>query len=335
MKLITATPTAWDTHLIEHGGHFLQSWAWGEFQERLGNKIWRLTVEDNNDTVAQLLVVKLSLGFGQSILYAPRGSIINKDQPLAIAQPAALLLLDEIKKIAQTEQVVFFRIDPPATIADITTERFYASQNFIKNQKDIQPRHSLILDLEPSVEQLLNRMKPKSRYNIHLAEKHGITVERSDHPEDFQKFINLIHLTSGRQGFAPHSDIYYRLQFAALHPVGIQQLWLARQQNKILAAILVNSFGDIATYVHGASDNRYRELMAPHLLQFAALQDAKQRGLNRYDFWGIHPDPHHSWAGLTRFKRGFGGQEIEYLGTLELPFRPLLYKLYRLISKFH
>jgi lipid II:glycine glycyltransferase (peptidoglycan interpeptide bridge formation enzyme) len=100
-----------------------------------------------------------------------------------------------------------------------------------------------------------------------------------------------------------------------------------------LAAILVNSFGQTATYVHGASDNRYRELMAPHLLQFRAIDAAQKSGLRYYDFWGIHPDPNHAWAGFTRFKRGFSGNEVEYIGTLELPTRPLLYKLYRLISR--
>jgi lipid II:glycine glycyltransferase (peptidoglycan interpeptide bridge formation enzyme) len=333
MKIIPTSPTDWDNHLVATGGHFLQSWAWGDFQEALGNKIWRLAVEDNGHTVAELLIIKLSLGFGQSLLYSPRGQIIDKQQPLATAQAAADMLLTEIKKIAEAEQTICFRIDPPTTVTEITADRFYASRGFVKNPKGSQPKHSSILDLKISLEQLENRMKPKTRYNIHLAEKHNITVSVSDQASDFQNFLSLIHSTSGRQNFVAHSDRYYKTQYQVLHQAGIQNLWIARQQDKVLAAILVNSFGQTATYVHGASDNRYRELMAPHLLQFRAIEAAQKSGLRYYDFWGIHPDPNHAWAGFTRFKRGFSGNEVEYIGTLELPTRPLLYKLYRLISR--
>lgn len=336
MKLITPSPTAWDSYLAgRESGHFLQSWAWGDFQEKLGNKVWRIAVEDGGSIVAQLLVIKLSLGFGQSILYSPRGSVIDKSQSLATAQTSGVMLLDEVKKIGQAEGVVFFRIDPPTAANEIAFDRFYASHGFVKNPKNIQPKHSLILNLGPSLEQLLNRMKPKTRYNIHLAEKHGVTIAKSTQASDLNYFLALTRATSSRQGFSAHSDTYYRTQFNTLNPAGIQELWLARQADKIISAILVNYFGQTATYVHGASDNAYRDLMAPHLLQFTNIADAKTKGFKYYDFWGIHPDPRHPWAGFTRFKRGFDGDEIEYIGMLELPFKSFLYRLYRLISKLH
>lgn len=334
MKLVSLTPTAWDTALAERSaGHFLQSWAWGDFQEKLGNKIWRLAVEDNGEIVAQLLVIKLSLGLGQSLLYSPRGQLIDKTLALTAAQTSAELLLDEVKRIANDEKVVCFRIDPPALTSDFTTDRFYASHHFTQNPKPVQPKHSLILELGVSLDQLLNRMKPKTRYNIHLAEKHGMTITLSHQPTDIEHFLRLTHATADRQGFAPHSDRYYRTQFTTLETAAIQELWLAHYHNEVVGTILVNYFGDTATYVHGASDSRHRELMAPYLLQFAAIKNAKERGLKYYDFWGIHPDPQHPWAGFTRFKRGFGGEEVEYLGTLELPINSLLYKLYRLVSR--
>ena len=335
MKLIHPTPTDWDTALANRAtGNFLQSWAWGDFQEKLGNKVWRLAVEDNGEIVAQLLVIKLTLGFDQSVLYSPRGSIIDKNQSLNIAQTSGILLLEEVKKIATEEKVVMYRIDPPASVTEISIARFYSSQGFVFNPKTTQPKHSLVLNLSLSLEQLLNRMKPKTRYNIHLAEKHNIVVAPSTQVSDFDYFLKLMHSTSNRQGFSAHSDSYYRKQFEVLNLADIQTLWLARHQDKVIAAILVNSFGNTATYVHGASDNAYRELMAPYLIQFNAIDDAKHRGLLYYDFWGIHPNPNHPWAGFTRFKRGFGGEEIEYLGTLELPINSFIYKLYRLISRF-
>ena len=114
----------------------------------------------------------------------------------------------------------------------------------------------------------------------------------------------------------------------------MQDLFIASKDQTPLAAVLVTYFGTTAIYTHGASASTGRELMAPHLLQFAAMITAKDKGITTYDFWGIHPDPKHSWAGITRFKQGFGGQAVEYIGTFEFPLIPSLYKIYSFINRF-
>jgi lipid II:glycine glycyltransferase (peptidoglycan interpeptide bridge formation enzyme) len=98
-----------------------------------------------------------------------------------------------------------------------------------------------------------------------------------------------------------------------------------------IAANIVSHFGKRVTYVHGASGNRGRNLMAPFLLQWSAILEAKRVGATEYDFWGIadSEDPTHPWAGITRFKRGFGGSMVQYIGAYDIIYKPTWYKIYR------
>lgn len=325
---------SWDTSLLARpDAHFLQSWAWSEFHEALGHKIWRLAVEDDGEIINQLLVIKMPLPLGQSILYSPRGNLVNKKLSAQKQQQSTKLLIDEIKKIGEQEKSILFRIDPGAFASDSVTASLYRSQSFKRSRKNIQPKYSLILNLSPSEETLLGRMKSKTRYNIRLAAKHGVEIKRADSSDQISIFINFTRETAGRDKFKPHPAKYYKTQFEVLNKASIQELFIAYYQNKPIATILVNTFGNTATYVHGASSNESRNLMAPHLLQFAAILKSKDKGITTYDFWGYHPSPNHPWAGISRFKQGFNPQPVEYIGTLELPLNSLLYKLYTWINR--
>lgn len=314
--------------------HFLQSWTWGEFQAKVGNKVWRLAIENNGQIINQLQILKLSLGFGWSLLYAPKGNLVNKSLSASDQQASARILIAEIKKIAKGEKVILFRIDPHVISEDKITSSIYRSLKFILSRKNIQPRHSLVLAINQNPDTLLNNMKQKTRYNIRLSEKKGVQVKLATKLDDIKHFISLTHQTAQRDGFKAHSPSYYTKQFKTLAPKGLQDLFLAYKDKTPIAGILVNKFGDTATYVHGASSNEYRNLMAPYLIQFAAINKYHEDGYKNYDFWGIHPEANHSWAGITRFKRGFGGQEIEYIGTLELSLHPTGHRLYKFINRF-
>lgn len=336
MKIISQNSLeakSWDTALLARpDAHFLQSWAWGEFNERYGRKIWRLAVEDEGEIINQLLVIKMPLPLGQSLLYSPRGNLVNKKLSAHAQQQSTKLLVDEIKKIGEQEKSILFRIDPGVFANDSVTASVYRSSKFSRGSKNIQPKHSLILNLSRSEDSLLQRMKPKTRYNIRLAAKHGVEVRRADSLDQISIFTDLTKETAKRDKFKPHPTRYYKVQFETLHAAGIQDLFIAYHQNKPIAAILINTFGNTATYVHGASSGEYRNLMAPHLLQFAAILKSKDRGISNYDFWGYNPSPNHPWAGISRFKQGFNPQPVEYIGTFELPLQPALHKLYTWVN---
>lgn len=276
--------------------NFLQSKEWAGFQKSLGRKIWQI---DN------ILFIKHNLPLNKNYLYSPRceGKFLSES------------FLEKVKEIAKKENSIFFRIEP---IEDIYLKNFEKSTN-------LQPQRTLILDLKKSEKEILNQMHQKTRYNIRLAEKKGVVIKKGD-KKDIEKFLPLLEDTAKRGGFHSHIKEYYKKM---LEIPGIE-IFLAEFKDKIIAANIVIFFDKITTYLHGASDYNYRNLMAPHLLQWEQIKEAKKRGCVEYDFWGIDEE---KWPGVTRFKKGFGGKEISYLGAFDLVFNSLWYKIYKIARK--
>lgn len=326
----------WNIFVAKHGpksGAFLQSWEWGEFQKKFGRKIWRLGIMENTVLTGTAQIIKCPLPFRRSYLYCPRGPIISIKYKEIFE-----FLLKETSKIAKNANAVFFRFEP--------TDENYKLQ--ITNYKlfkttPIQPEHTLLLDLTKSEGELLAAMHHKTRYNIRLAERHGVTVHRTrlTDPEmlkeDFEIFWNLLSKTSVRDGFRPHPKNYYwqmlntlMPQPAGSTPTPNAALYSAKYQNKTLATNLIMFFGETVTYLHGASSDEDRNVMAPYLLHWQIVKEAKRLDYKFYDFWGIDEV---KWPGVTRFKKGFSGIEVAYLGTFDLPINKLWYKIYRLAKK--
>ena len=301
----------WNRFVLENGGSFLQSWEWGEFQKSVGRKTFYLKSED-----WQVLLIKHDLPFGKSYLYCPRGPIIS-------SRFKVQSFLEKIEELAKQESSIFIRVEPAFKI----TEADLKELHFIKS-KDVQPSRTLVLDLEANEEELLAQMHEKTRYNIGLAQRKGVKIRKTEYNEnDFDELWRLINQTYKRQRIRSFSKEYYRKQ-AQINSENFHNfLFLAEYQNKIISVNLINFFGQTATYLHGGSDNEYRALMAPHLLQWEQIKFAKNQGCKFYDFWGIDEV---LWPGITRFKKGFGGQEINYIGCWDFVFKPSWYKIYNL-----
>jgi lipid II:glycine glycyltransferase (peptidoglycan interpeptide bridge formation enzyme) len=176
-------------------------------------------------------------------------------------------------------------------------------------------------------------MKPKTRYNIRLAEKKGVVVKEST---DVDSFYEMLAATSGKNtGYFPHEKSYYKALLAELGPKDMVKLFIAESDGQPLAAILVTFYGKTATYLHGGQNDKARNLMAPYLCQWAAIKEAKARGCESYDFWGVaeSDDPNDSWAGITRFKEGFGGQKVITPGSFDLVLRPFWYNTLTMLAR--
>jgi lipid II:glycine glycyltransferase (peptidoglycan interpeptide bridge formation enzyme) len=190
------------------------------------------------------------------------------------------------------------------------------------------------MDLAKTGETLLAEMKPKWRYNLRLAERKGVEVRREDE-EGLPVFYALFRETGRRDGIAVHSFEYYRTLFShcRAYPGGGQEvrLYVAGHEGEPLAAVITLFRGSDGVYLYGASSDRKRNLMAPYLLQWRAMEDARAAGCLRYDLFGIPPDgdPGHPMAGLYRFKTGFGGRIIHRPGSWDYPCRPLAAGLFR------
>lgn len=310
------------------GGSFLQSWEWGAMQEKLGVPYWRLAVESDGKVEIGALVLKRQLPWGKSWLYVPKGPAFAPPTGGATAGKPLTSILQQVIDLAQREGVVFVRIEP----------HFAPPSGWQKATNDVQPRHTLVLDLTKSADELLGEMRAKTRYNIRLAERKGVRVRIGVQEEDLERFLRLSRDVRERSAFHYHPDNYYRAMRAALSPAGAFEIAVAEYAGGGLAVHLLIYFGDTATYVHGASSSTKRELMAPHFLQWESIKRAKEKGYAKYDFWGVGPASHeasqdtdalrHQWAGITRFKEGFGGRRVSYLGAYDYVLEPVWYWTY-------
>lgn len=207
-----------------------------------------------------------------------------------------------------------------------------------------QPQTTLVFDLTQEEHVLLEQMHKKTRYNIRLAERKGVTVRRET---NIDVFWQLNTETTERDAFKSHGKAYYE-QFLAM-PMCDQ--FTAYVDDTPIASIITVLHGGTMTYVHGASSNSHRNLMAPYLLQWRAMQYARGEGATAYDFWGIAQthaegtlsketcyngycwDVTHPWTGITRFKVGFGGDVVNYPDAQDVILSPVMYRLYTLMHR--
>jgi len=307
---------------------------WGKFQSGTSkrDKYWILALQnEQNYIIATALIIHQKLPFNKTWLYSPRGPLINFEN-----LEQSKLFFDAIRDLAKKENAVFFRFDPPLEMAATSK-----NQAIIKNLSALhahhahahyQPECTLMVDLTYSTEDILKQMKPKGRYNIKVAQKHGVTIEVSKNPEqEVDNFYQLFSQTTERDNFSGHPKSYYSNLFKTLGPEHAK-LYFAMYNGKPLAACIVTYFKETATYYFGASSNENRNTMAPYLLHYQAMIDAKKMGYKWYDFFGIAPEnePNHPWAKVTDFKKKFGGKIINYFPAQEIVYQKFWYHLIKL-----
>ncbi|HYC79603.1 MAG TPA: peptidoglycan bridge formation glycyltransferase FemA/FemB family protein [Candidatus Binatia bacterium] len=299
------TQQEWDKKAIDRGGSILQSWVWGEFQKSLGFKVERFS---GDDWLAQ--IIEHDLITSKKYWYSPRGPVGN-------AKAASEFLKKEADK---NHAVVFLRLEPQEPI------------ELPPSPKEIQPKENWVVGLEGSEQELLVSMKPKHRYNLNLAAKKGVTVREAG-KNDFLEIWRLFMETASRGKFRLHPQNYYLQMFETLSP-NYLRAYVAEYQGKILCCAFVSFFGHTATYLHGGSSDKEKQVMAPFLMHWEIMKAVKQLGYYNYDMGGISSDPNHSWAGITRFKKGFGGFEVRYPGTFDQILSPLWYNVYKNLRSF-
>ncbi|MDX9893782.1 MAG: peptidoglycan bridge formation glycyltransferase FemA/FemB family protein [Patescibacteria group bacterium] len=311
-------------------GGLLQSWQWGDFQKSLDNKIIRLgAINGDGQLQASALIIKYELPFEYNYLYCPRGPIINS---IELADLDSLFA--EIKSIAKEEKSFLLRVDPAWIVGH---HQQLVDSGFRKSEYEIQPKCNFIIPLDGSQEEIAAALKQKTRYNIGLAQRKGVKVRMSSEISDIEAFWQLMKQTAKRDGFHPHPKEHYKKMFELLGKDRMLKLFIAEFDNKIVAVNMVSFFGDFATYLHGASADMYRELMAPYLLQWEAILEAKKLGFKFYDFGGVNGKTYHNqkWIGISRFKAGFNErlQPREYIGGFDLVINPAIFAIYKFVKQ--
>lgn len=305
--------------------NLFQSEIWQDYGESLGSSTFRVSCDD-----ASALLIKLPLYKDKNYLYCPRGPICSKE--------GWHVFLKKVEELALRENCVFVRVEPYSLPNGIMKElKFRKVTSFSPLSRQFSPMDTQILDISKRDDDLLLEMKPKWRYNIKLAYRKGITVRMSNKLEDIKQFHEMSVAMHDR-GYTPFGiEHYERLLYTLTKGKNIR-LYIAEYQKKPLSMIMVTHFGEVATYLHGASNDEHRDFMPNHLVQWEAILDAKRAGCTVYDFWGVAPDDDekHSWAGITRFKKGFGGETIHFPGSFDYAFSPLWYNMlhvYNFVTK--
>lgn len=302
--------------------HLLQTTPWGDVKEESGWSVSRVNVGNSG---AQILFKPLIFGFCWA--YIAKG-------PVGQPNDEFWKLVAEICKKRRT---VFLKIEP-----DFEEEIKFPHMKFLpensakKSIHSIQPRRTLIVDLAGSEDDILMQMKPKTRYNIRLAERKGVKVYSS---QDVNRFYGLLQITGQRDEFGIHSGAYYRNVYNAFIAKDLGILLFAEYEGILLSAAMVFFNGKRSWYLYGASSNQHRNLMAPYAIQWEAIRWSRVKGCNQYDLWGV-PDEEHVkleaeflnrsdglW-GVYRFKRGFGGKLIRSIGAWDVVYNPVLYYFY-------
>ena len=299
---------------------FLQSWNWGVFNEKTGNDILRYGIYQEEELVSTVFVLKVKARRG-SFIFLPHGPNLKRTDVL-FKKEIISFLLKELKRIAKKENYVSIKIAP---LWERTKENtsIFKELGFREAPIHIHPDVTWELDLSPNKEDLLLNMRKTTRYLVRKAEKNNdIQIVKSKNIKDVSEFNKIYQITKSRQEFTPFSLSYLENQFNSFAGDNQILILLAKYKEEIIASGIFMFWSDVGFYHHGASSLKYPKIPASYLLMWRAIEEAKERGCKKFNFWGTAPisetgeyNKKHPWAGLTLFKMGFGGHSKKYVKT--------------------
>jgi lipid II:glycine glycyltransferase (peptidoglycan interpeptide bridge formation enzyme) len=310
----------------ESVSHPLQSFEWGEFREKTGLKVIRRgVVKENKIEMAYQMTIHKIPGLKMNIGYLPKGYLPTND------------LLADLKEIGKIENCAYIQLEP--NVERNNEENNLKNLGLMPSFRPLFPKYTFVLDLEPAEEELLKKFHQKTRYNIRVAQKHGVEITEDDTQKGFEDYLKLVEETTKRQRFYAHSRKYQEFLWETLKNKknGLRaHLFLAKYKNKTLAAWMLFIFGDTLYYPYGASSSENRETMASNLMMWEAIRFGKKQGLSKFDMWGsLGPDADKNdpWYGFHRFKEGYAPRLVEFVGDYDYVLNPSLYTLLKIGDK--
>jgi lipid II:glycine glycyltransferase (peptidoglycan interpeptide bridge formation enzyme) len=300
--------------------HFLQSSEWALFQKKIGKQVFErsgkgwsyVAIKENGDG---------SVGKRFTRLYCPYGPAYTSDTTLHLA-------LTDLELLAHEQNVDYIRIEPNSMSAN---KHITLDPTYIKQSKSFQPNLTLLINLETEFDDVLHGMSKTNRYLWNKVEKNNLTFRISYEPKDLQDFLLMIAETESRTGTRLHSEQYFKDILSTLGPTKYAGIAYVCVDNQPLSGVLFVDDIEGATryYMYAGSYDKARQYSANSPLVTFLLKDAKEKGLNQFDFFGIidKSQTNHKWAGFSQFKRSFGGAEWQFNGMWEKPIKPLRYKI--------
>ncbi|OGO63647.1 MAG: hypothetical protein A2Z45_05400 [Chloroflexi bacterium RBG_19FT_COMBO_55_16] len=327
------------------GAHVLQTWEWGQIKARLGwepiPKVWQ-DAQGQTSAAALVLVRALpvpGLADRSQVFYVPRGPLLQDWADPGLRRQ----VIEDLHLLARQRKAIFIKIDPDVRLGSGVPGTPDAREDDVGqavcadlhaygwrfSEEQVQFRNTVVIDLRLSPEDLLARMKQKTRYNVRLAERRGVTI-RQGTEADLVSLYRMYAETSLRDKFVIREEAYYRALWEIFIQAGMAEPLIAEVEGQPVAGLVIFRFAGKAWYMIGMSREAAREKMPSHLLQWEAMLRAKAAGCKLYDLWGapdefLESDP--LW-GVYRFKEGFGGKVVRGIGAWDLPVRPFYYRLY-------
>jgi len=314
--------------LVEHP---LQTWEWGEFRKKTGVEVERIGFFNQGqlEKAFQLTFHPVPHLSNFSIGYFPRGYYPDDDQ------------LSALKQIGARHKALFIKMEPNVAYPALETDPAKQLAQFLidhdcKPGRPLFTRHTFQLDLTPTEEELFTNLNSKTRYNVRLAKKKGVQIIQDNSENGLNTYLEILKETTNRQGFYAHTPDYFVKMWQNLQHTDIMNIFHAVYQNTTLASWIIFKFKDKIYYPYGASRDIHRDVMASNLLMWQVIVWGKQQNCNLLDMWGAlgpEPDKSHPWYGFHRFKKGYSGQLMRFIGTYDLVLNPPLYQIFQIADK--
>jgi len=325
-RLLIEAPDVWDAALRAlPDPHVLQSWLWGDLKARQGWRVQRYLWQSAGQPLAcaQLLLEQRRDAW---LGYIPKGPVVDWSDAERMTE-----VLADLERIARDEDLLLVKIDPDVTAESATGKALVAclrDRGWHYSFEQLQFRNTLVIDLQPDLDEILARMKGKGRYNIRLAVRKGVTV-RPATPADLPLLVDMYMETAQRERFAIREPAYYRETWRAFLQSGFGSGFIAEVGGDPVPMLILLHFGKRAWTMYAGSYNRQRQAMPTYLLQWEALRYARNLGCTLYDMWGA-PDVLNAsdplW-GVYRFKSSFGATLVSHIGAFDYPPHPWRYRM--------
>jgi lipid II:glycine glycyltransferase (peptidoglycan interpeptide bridge formation enzyme) len=306
--------------------HPLQSWEWGEFRSKTGLKVERIGFFDGGKLKKAFQVTFHPIPFfGKTVGYLPRADMPDDEQLSALRQ----IGLGENALFVKLEPNVAEKVDSPSAHHHISE---FLSQHDAVPGRPLFTQYSFQLDLTKPEDELMANLNSKTRYNVNLAQKKGVQIVENTSAEGMAEYVKILKETTQRQGFYAHTDNYFQTMWETLGQSGMMRIFHATYEGQILVAWVMFVFNGILYYPYGASRSANRDVMASNLMMWEMIRYGKSQGCTMFDMWGSlgpEPDPKDPWFGFHRFKKGYGGDLVRFIGTYDLVTDFPLYKIFR------
>lgn len=301
---------------------YFQSWDWGAIERRRGTPVVRIGVFSlrHNDPqlvgIMQVFEVRARRGH---FLHIRQGPVLEESVWRDTQKVEEIF--SYLRVLAREKKCFFMRVSPLIDPQDEAVLRLLHRGFRFSPIRNVDAENRWVLKINDTQESLLSKMRKTTRYMIRKGEKVNIKIIRSKKLSDLELFLNIYKETALLKHFVPHKMI--REEFEELRKKNAAFVYLAMQEREILAGAIIVYYGREAIYRHGATSGVGRTTPASYLLQWNAIKDAQRRGFTIYNFWGIveKDDSRDSWFGLSQFKKGFGGDRMDFVHSMDLPIR--------------